>query len=135
MGYSHGLLEAHLGQVGHQFLLNPEKKTPKDQESAILSAKHLQIVLIFLNSAWRCFSFNFSWHGRRGCKSRTHIPSPAGTEKVDETHQENIPAYVKDLKDLQEDDKILTSTPGRPGKPASPAAPGFPGAPFGPYKR
>lgn len=29
MGYSHGLLEAHLGQVGHQFLLNPVKKTQK----------------------------------------------------------------------------------------------------------
>lgn len=51
MRYSHGLLGAHLGQVGHQFLLNPVKKTPKDQESAILSATQLKIVLTILNSA------------------------------------------------------------------------------------
>lgn len=57
------------------------------------------------------------------------------TEKVDETQQENTPAYVEDLKELREGDKILTSTPGRPGNPASPAAPGFPGTPFGPYMR
>lgn len=52
-----------------------------------------------------------------------------------ETNHENIPAYVQDLKDLRDKDKILTSTPGRPGNPASPAAPGFPGVPFGPYMR
>jgi len=45
---------------------------------------------------------------------------------------ENTYAYVKCLKDVRDDDKTLTSTPGRPGNPASPAAPGFPGAPFGP---